>query len=249
MVVGGENAAVRMAAEVAAQPARLARAGPAANPGAVGVEHDHVPAAEVAAVPAPAAMAGPAGDVAAPVEVAEVAARVRRLVLVVARHRQGLRLEPAPDSGRRSGGTCAAPRSGTGGPRGAARRGSAREDQLRGQHLAAVVAVPDPAAIEPPQRVAGDVARGGDHRHARPGPRSRGGAEPISEQQGRRPGGGWVPEAYSSFLKSFSAGALDLVLLLQRLPSSITASASSRELQPSTSTPCPRAACRPRRSG
>ena len=48
MVIGREDAAVRMAVEVATQPARLARSGPAADPGAVRVEDDHVPASELA---------------------------------------------------------------------------------------------------------------------------------------------------------------------------------------------------------
>ena len=96
MVVGRENAAVRMAVEVATQPARLARSGPAAHPGAVRVEDDHVPASELAAVPAAPPVPGSPGDVAAPVEVAEVAARVGRLELVVARDRDRLLLEAAP---------------------------------------------------------------------------------------------------------------------------------------------------------
>ena len=121
-----------------------------------------MPRADVERVPALAALAGADPEAG---EVVEVARRARRAVVVVARHRAQQASRAAPRSGRRPPGR-----------RRGARRLPARRpatstaDEVHGQEqvggLARVAAVdrPEPAGELRRGRVAGDVARGGDHR-------------------------------------------------------------------------------------
>src|SRR5438874_8778993 len=87
MVPVGQRAGRRVGAQVGVEPARL---GAAVDGAAVAVEGHDVPGAEVIAVPALSRLPGGGA------EVPEVAGGLRRVVVVVARHRMGTVLEPAP---------------------------------------------------------------------------------------------------------------------------------------------------------